>query len=173
MEKVAAEHERAGFASRAIAFFLDLAIVDMLLLLAGWCAQLIGTYLPLGRLFIHVLGLGVASSTVHGLVALVVSLLVFALYSIVFWSMIGQTPGKAILGLRVVQTSGKRPTVGCSIVRFLAYWISALPLFLGFLWVFSDGQRQGWHDKIAHTCVTYVRKPRPVPHDLSRYGRLT
>jgi hypothetical protein len=33
--------------------------------------------------------------------------------------------------------------------------ISAIPFSLGFLWVSFDRRRQGWHDKVAGTYVTY------------------
>jgi len=35
----------------------------------------------------------------------------------------------------------------------LCYIISALPLYLGFLWVGFDRNKQGWHDKISKTRV--------------------
>ena len=30
-----------------------------------------------------------------------------------------------------------------------------IPIFLGFLWIAFDKRKQGWHDKLAGTVVTY------------------
>jgi len=48
-----------------------------------------------------------------------------------------------------------------ALVRALAAFFSAIVLFLGFLWIFWDEEKQSWHDKIAGTVV--VRLPRGTP----------
>lgn len=71
-----------------------------------------------------------------------------------FWRYCGATPGKIALGVRIVDAaSGAPPSTARLVVRFLAYFVSALPLVLGFLWVAVDRRKQGWHDKIAGTVV--------------------
>jgi uncharacterized RDD family membrane protein YckC len=71
-----------------------------------------------------------------------------------FWRYCGATPGKIALGLKIVDAkSGGAPGVLQLIVRFIAYAVSALPLYLGFLWAAVDRRKQGWHDKIAGTIV--------------------
>ena len=71
-----------------------------------------------------------------------------------FWRYCGATPGKIALGVRIVDArTGGAPGILQLIVRFLAYLLSALPLYLGFLWVALDRRKQGWHDKIARTIV--------------------
>jgi uncharacterized RDD family membrane protein YckC len=77
-------------------------------------------------------------------------------YPIAFWVLAGQTPGKALMGLRVVRLDHKPMTIGCALARYGGYWLAALPLFLGFLWILFDWRRQGWHDKLAGTCVIYT-----------------
>lgn len=149
---------RAGFASRMIAFILDLVIICMILLLAGIFVQLIGLYFPLNRLLAQIVGIGTGDA-LRAPVALVFTIAVFSGYPVFFWTMMGQTPGKWALGLRVVRTDGRPLTIWRSILRYLAYWLSALPLFLGFVWIIFDAKRQGWHDKIADTCVIYVTSP--------------
>jgi uncharacterized RDD family membrane protein YckC len=57
-----------------------------------------------------------------------------------------------------VRKNGAKISFGRSLLRFLSYWISAIPLFLGFFWVLWDPKRQGWHDKIAGTQVMYIPK---------------
>ena len=56
------------------------------------------------------------------------------------------------------------------IVRYLGYFVSALPLGLGFIWVAFDKRKQGWHDKIARTLV--VGSARPTPYLAAKRGTL-
>lgn len=155
MEHVGARHESAGFASRAIAFVIDLILASAILLAIGLFVQLIATYFPVNKLLAQVLSPSTGEQA-RSPTALAVAILVFAIYSVACWALAGETPGKALMGLRVVRTHGQRLSVGRSILRYLAYWVSALPLFLGFLWILVDDERQGWHDKIADTCVIYA-----------------
>jgi uncharacterized RDD family membrane protein YckC len=65
----------------------------------------------------------------------------------------GQTPGKRLMGLRVVQDTGEQLTLGMAFLRWVGYIISALPLLMGFIWAGVDRRKQAWHDKIAGTVV--------------------
>lgn len=65
----------------------------------------------------------------------------------------GQTIGKMIFGLRVVRPDGQPLTYSRALVRTFGYFLSGIPLFLGFLWVgFSRGKRS-WHDLLTDTLV--------------------
>jgi uncharacterized RDD family membrane protein YckC len=82
------------------------------------------------------------------------ALLAIAVAVIGFWRYCGATPGKLALAVKIVDAAtGQPPTTGRLVVRFLGYFVSALPLYLGFLWVAVDRRKQGWHDKIAGTVV--------------------
>jgi uncharacterized RDD family membrane protein YckC len=71
-----------------------------------------------------------------------------------FWRYCGATPGKLALGMKIVDAAtGQPPTLGRLALRFLGYFVSAFPLYLGFLWAAVDRRKQGWHDKIARTIV--------------------
>ena len=71
-----------------------------------------------------------------------------------FWRYCGATPGKIAFGLKIVDAeSGLPPSLARLVLRFFAYFVSALPLYLGFLWAALDRRKQGWHDKIARTIV--------------------
>jgi uncharacterized RDD family membrane protein YckC len=73
---------------------------------------------------------------------------------IVFWIYRSATPGKIILGMRIVDAeTGGKPSTGQLIGRYFAYYVSAIPLSLGFLWIAFDKRKQGWHDKLAGTVV--------------------
>ena len=73
---------------------------------------------------------------------------------IIFWIYRSATPGKMIVLAKIVDArSGGKPSVKQCIIRYFAYFISSIPLFLGILWVGWDKRKQGWHDKLAGTLV--------------------
>ena len=83
-----------------------------------------------------------------------ISWLMPALAAILFWRAKGATPGKMILGLKVVNAdSGKPLSVGHAIGRYLGYFVATIPLFIGLLWVGWDRKKQGWHDRLANSVV--------------------
>ena len=77
---------------------------------------------------------------------------------ILFWIYRQATPGKMAIGARIVdaKTLGK-PSTGQLIGRYLAYYVSIIPLMLGIIWVGIDGRKQGFHDKLAGTLVIRAR----------------
>jgi uncharacterized RDD family membrane protein YckC len=82
------------------------------------------------------------------------ALFAVAVAVIAFWRTCGATPGKLALGVKIVDAkTGLPPSTARLAVRFLAYFVSAFPLYLGFLWAAVDRRKQGWHDKIARTVV--------------------
>ena len=82
------------------------------------------------------------------------ALLAIALAIVGFWRYCGATPGKIALGIRIVDAaSGAPPSSLRLALRFIGYFVSAFPLYLGFLWIALDRRKQGWHDKIARTVV--------------------
>jgi len=75
---------------------------------------------------------------------------------ILFWRFYGATPGKLAISAKIVDArTGAAASTGRLVGRYFAYLISALPLFLGFVWIAIDRRKQGWHDKIAGTMVVY------------------
>lgn len=66
----------------------------------------------------------------------------------------GQTPGKQLLGIRVVKKDGTPITIGDALLRnVIGYWVSAIVFYLGYFWANFDSENQAWHDKIAGTVV--------------------
>lgn len=78
-----------------------------------------------------------------------------------FHGSVGQTPGKVLLKLKVIRTTGKNLNYGRAFLRFAGYIVSAIFLFLGFIWAAFDGRKQGWHDKLAGTVVVIVNNNGP------------
>ena len=75
---------------------------------------------------------------------------------VVFWIYKSATPGKMVFKLRIMdESSGRDASAGQCVIRYLGYYVSMLPLFLGFLWVLWDDRKQGWHDKLARTVVVH------------------
>jgi len=73
---------------------------------------------------------------------------------VAFWIWKGATPGKMILKIRIIDAkTGEKIGAGQSILRYIGYFVSMLPLFLGIIWVAFDKKKQGWHDKIAGVVV--------------------
>lgn len=65
----------------------------------------------------------------------------------------GHTPGKRLLGLRVVKVNGTEIGWWDSFTRFGGYAAGFSTGLLGFAQVFWDANRQGLHDRIAGTLV--------------------
>ena len=125
----------AGFGVRVVASLIDGLVVGVFQL-ALW---LVLSFIGVGEL------------------AQVLSLLLDAGYCVYFWTNDGATPGKSIMGIRVIAADGSTVSMGAAILRYLGYFLSAIPLGLGYLWVIFDGDNQAWHDKLAGTYVVRTR----------------
>lgn len=89
-----------------------------------------------------------------------------ALVVVLFWTYKAATPGKMALKLAIVDAkTGGQPTTGQLVGRYLAYYVSLLPLCLGIVWVGIDKRKQGWHDKLAGTVVVRCPVQEPVRFD--------
>ncbi len=76
------------------------------------------------------------------------------LASILFWLYRSATPGKMLFLLKILDIRTCQPlSVRACIVRYIGYYISAIPLCLGFIWVAFNPRKQGWHDLLAHSVV--------------------
>lgn len=99
---------------------------------------------------------------IHGPSEFVISWVAPAVATVLFWLGWQATPGKMLLSLRVVDAeSGETVSVGQAAARYVCYFISMLPLCLGFIWVGVDRRKQGWHDKIAQTVVVRAKDRGP------------
>ena len=152
--------QEAGFVSRLAAFVLDVVIVTI-------CSL---AFSALNTVILNFFGFDARDLNLEALTSSVLALLQFAIfalagltvllfipaYFVLCWVLVGATPGKYVLGLKVLRTSGQRISWWRAIIRLVGYWISALPLFLGYLWILVGARRQGWHDKLADTIVVYT-----------------
>jgi uncharacterized RDD family membrane protein YckC len=148
----------AGFVTRLVAFVIDLVIVAILVVMSNAAVEFVSTVL----IRMHLLRSGSLTDTLVGFVAAGLGVVVFVAYYIGFWLAAGQTPGKRFIGVRIIRTDGGRVRFGNVLRRFIGYWLSCV-LFLGYLWILVDNQRQAWHDSLAGTLVIYSR---PTPPEL-------
>ena len=129
--------------SRALAFSIDFAIVFAATVATGFAVQSV----------LSVIIRGVDTSKLSAVWVIGIPWL-FAIYSAIFWVLVGKTPGKAMLGLRVVRMDDRAIGWGTAVTRVVGYALSSI-LMLGFIWIAFDRRRQGFHDKLARTFVVY------------------
>ncbi len=112
----------------------------------------------MGAAFLDVVIVGILGEIVGGPP---LSFLVALAYFAGMWAWKGTTVGGVVLGLKVVRLDGQPVTFPVALVRGLGAAFSVIVLFLGFLWIAWDPDKQGWHDRIAGTVV--IRLPRGTP----------
>ncbi len=88
--------------------------------------------------------------------SLIIGLLSGPIYFTYFTGHGGQTPGKKVMGLRVIGKNGEDIGYGRAFLRYLCYYISFLPFGLGFLIIGFDRHKRGFHDMIVKTFVIRV-----------------
>ena len=133
----------AGFWVRTVAMLIDTLL---LMLLIG--PVMLTVYSPEQLAALQHAGFG------GGLVGVLFNYLVPGIVFVVFWVYKSATPGKILLKLEIVDAgTGGKPSNGQFIGRYLAYYVSAIPLMLGFAWIALDRRKQGFHDKLAGTLV--------------------
>ncbi|WP_127472011.1 RDD family protein [Thiomicrorhabdus aquaedulcis] len=77
----------------------------------------------------------------------------------VAWMKFQTTPGKGLMGLKIVDfKTGGFPRRGQFALRSLGYLLSAIPLFLGYVWIIFDKNKRGLHDYISGTQVVFKEK---------------
>ncbi|MGE0114514.1 MAG: RDD family protein [Steroidobacteraceae bacterium] len=146
------ELEYAGFWIRVAASLID-SILVLLVAVPLMLAFVGPTYWTDTRL-------------VKGGFGLLVEWLLPAIGVLAFWIAKGATPGKMAISARIVDaTTGQPPGTGQLVIRYCGYYLSMLPMFLGFIWVAFDRRKQGWHDKLANTVVVRRHGPEPVRFD--------
>lgn len=132
-----------GLVTRAIAFALDGAVVNLVATVVGVGAALILSLLhlphPLKEILVAIGGAAYIA-WVFG-------------YFVVFWSTTGQTPGARVMQFRVLTSDRARLKPRRAVVRCAGVLAAALPLFAGFLPIVFDAKRRGLQDYLARTIV--------------------
>jgi uncharacterized RDD family membrane protein YckC len=143
--------EYVGFWPRVIASLLDTLVlmviaIPLTLLVFGsnWTEQMEGT------------------SAANILISYVLPLV----FVVGFWIARQATPGKMAFAAQIVDArTGGKPTGVQWAIRYVGYFVSAIPFLLGLIWVAFDPRKQGWHDKLAGTVVVRpLRGGGPLAH---------
>lgn len=147
----------AGFVSRGVALLIDIGIISAIIFTSVTVTNAFVSFFDLRDILESVItNVPLAQSIFRFFVVFGAAIFV-VLYETLFWTLTGgYTPGKYIMGVRIVRTNAHRITLGRALLRYIFWWISALALGLGFFWVLIDNRRQGWHDRIAGTYVIYA-----------------
>ena len=133
--------EYAGFWVRAWASIIDVILISfitfpLLMLIYG------SAYFDGGE------------DLVAGSADILISGVLPAIIVVIFWVKKQATPGKMALSVKIVDATTGQPASNAQLVgRYLAYFVSMTPLFLGVFWIAFDKRKQGWHDKLAGTVV--------------------
>ncbi len=81
-----------------------------------------------------------------------------AIIVVLLWRRFQSTPGKMMLGLKVVDASNfSQASFGKYSLRYLGYFVSMIPIYIGCFWVGVDKKKRGFHDLIAGTVVIYSK----------------
>jgi uncharacterized RDD family membrane protein YckC len=146
----------AALWQRITAFIVDGALVGgVLALYVGLAAALIS---PPG-VPTQLTGIDGAMVRVHQLssvlapcvaLALVLGLAYAAAFALL-WN--GRTPGRRLLGIRLVDRSGLAPTPGRAVTRAVLAVVSFVPFLAGFWLALFDRRGQTLHDKLTQTFV--------------------
>jgi uncharacterized RDD family membrane protein YckC len=145
--------EGAGFLPRFLAFAVDSLVITGVLSLFFGAALVVlgGDGGSLARI-----------RTAEGFSAFFVPFYLLGLflsmsYFTFFMGWIGTTPGKALLRLDVRRTDGGRMTYTRAFLRWVGYLVSVTFAGLGFLWIFFDERKRGWHDYLSGTWVKNLK----------------
>jgi len=146
----------APHGARLVAYIIDaiiVGIVTTVLIIVGVVAMGAGLRIDpgTGR---------VTAASISGLNWLILAFtwilafLIGLLYFPWFWARGGRTLGMRPFGLRVVRDrDGGRIGWGTALLRLVGMWVSGAVFYIGFIWIFVDNRRRGWHDLIAGTVM--------------------
>ncbi len=84
--------------------------------------------------------------------------------SVILTSLRGQTLGKMLVGIQVVDSSGNIPPWHRVLLRELVgKFVSEAVFWLGYLWIGFDQNKRGWHDFLGGSYVVRKRRGSRTP----------
>ena len=142
--------------------------------LATWLQRLIAHLID--RLIVGAIVLvGLFGLAVGWRVVVAAAALAFLIYAAWFLSALsgGQTPGKQIVGVRVIRANGEPSGWGLAFVReviiewvvvgFLSAMTGGIFYIVNYVWPLWDKDRQALHDKMVETLVVEAAPPATPP----------
>lgn len=136
-----------GFWRRGVALFID-SIIMMVI------------YFPFQIAVAMFVGPGIAHNkpaelALFGAIWLIDIALYLAYYTW-FLSQKSATPGKMLMGVKVIVAGGGRISVGRAFARYFAMILSSMILWLGYLMAAFDSEKRALHDHLCNTRVVRV-----------------
>lgn len=140
----------AGFFTRLVASLID----GFLLFIIQFVVGMVFMFGPVALLKGQNLGFLIFLPVLQFISQLVITMYYYGVYQ----HNTGQTVGKKVMGIKVVDAvTGQTPTVGKFLLRdILGKIISAFTFTIGYLMVIWDSKKQALHDKVAGTVVIKV-----------------
>jgi uncharacterized RDD family membrane protein YckC len=168
-ELVAIEYPLAGIGSKFIAILLDYLLQGLVigflvpvfvLFLSGSAGNQLGSLSKLSHKWLLAIGIAIPFYLEWGY---------FSLFE-TFW--LGQTPGKRVMRIRVIQQSGRAVSLVEALGRNLVRAIDWLPTFyiIGVISMFVTRRQQHLGDLVAGTLVVHEREPEK-PLDIGGTSR--
>lgn len=130
----------AGFWIRAVALVIDFAIFFFVQISYGVAARL-------------TTGIDAKDAWTLTPMLWTFTLIFAAAYTTALHAAWGQTVGKMIVGVRVVDLDGELPRIGTALLRYIGYFTSIVTLFIGYLMAGLRHDKRALHDLIAGTRV--------------------
>jgi uncharacterized RDD family membrane protein YckC len=85
-------------------------------------------------------------------------LLIVILFFGMFWRRGGQTLGMQAWRIKLITSSGKRPTWKQALIRVIGALFSASLFGLGYAWRFVSAEKAYWHDRWSGTRLVVIPK---------------
>ncbi|MCP4898130.1 MAG: FHA domain-containing protein [bacterium] len=136
--------EYAGFWVRVLAYLIDMAILFL-----GMAAVGFGLFALAAALRQSVPSVDLILLPIQ----FAISVLIPSLYLIGFWVRSGATPGKNLVGIKVICIDGGSLSLGKAVLRMLGYFLSSMIFCIGYIMVAFSERKQGLHDVVAGTIV--------------------
>ena len=133
----------AGFWIRLVAVAIDVFVILLVQLIFSILAR-------------QVWGTGVLESEVFRGVVTLFTIVFAGVYSVVLHASEGQTLGKMLVNVRVERVGGRPLSKSTALWRWIASWIAAMPLLLGFVIAGLRRDKRGLHDLLAGTRVVHA-----------------
>jgi uncharacterized RDD family membrane protein YckC len=140
----------AGFRMRAGAFVIDFALLYLIYMMIAAYLQWLD---PLQWNFVF---FGLRFSVPYFTLSI-------PYYTLMESSAKQATLGKMVMGLKVGDMEGRRISFLAALGRCVGSYLSALPLFVGYMLVLWTEKKQAFHDKLADTYVVKSYKVN-FPH---------
>lgn len=146
----------AGFLERFVAFLIDGFLVNLFIFVLTFIINVIALYVVSIITGVDVFLDEKNSVYFYDAMGIILLYLIFyCSYYIYFYRKQGQTPGKMVIGLKVVNVEDlKSISVKNVILReVIGKFLSGVFFLLGYYWYFLNKERKTWHDMLGHSIV--------------------